>query len=78
MMRSREQDIRRITVIGALINIILTIFKIIAGILGQSAAIVADGIHSLSYSGTWKHCIMGSNHIHNLKRSTISCNSAHG
>ena len=56
MMRSREQDIRRITVIGALINIILTIFKIIAGILGQSAAMVADGIHSLSYSGTWKHC----------------------
>ena len=48
MMRSREQDIRRITVIGALINIILTIFKIIAGILGQSAAMVADGIHSLS------------------------------
>ena len=29
-------------------NIVLTTFKIIAGILGRSAAMVADGIHSLS------------------------------
>lgn len=29
-------------------NIILTVFKIIAGILGRSAAMVADGIHLLS------------------------------
>ena len=47
-MRSREQEIRRITLIGAIINLFLTIFKIIAGMLGRSAAMVADGIHSLS------------------------------
>lgn len=47
-MRSREQEIRRITLIGAIINLLLTIFKIIAGTLGRSAAMVADGIHSLS------------------------------
>lgn len=47
-MRNREQDIRQITLIGAIVNIILTIFKIIAGIIGRSAAMVADGIHSLS------------------------------
>ena len=47
-MHNREQEIRRVTVAGAIVNIILTIFKIIAGVLGRSAAMVADGIHSLS------------------------------
>lgn len=47
-MVGREKEIRRITVIGAVVNIILTVFKIIAGIFGRSAAMVADGIHSLS------------------------------
>ena len=36
------------TLYGAAINIILVIFKLIAGVLGQSAAMIADGIHSLS------------------------------
>jgi cation diffusion facilitator family transporter len=47
-MHNREQEIRRITVLGSMVNIILTVFKIIAGISGRSAAMVADGIHSLS------------------------------
>ena len=47
-MNDRGKEIRRITVVGAIVNIILTIFKIIAGVLGRSAAMVADGIHSLS------------------------------
>ena len=47
-MKDREKEIRKITVTGAVVNIILTAFKIIAGILGRSAAMVADGIHSLS------------------------------
>lgn len=47
-MNDRGKEIRRITVVGAIVNIILTIFKIIAGALGRSAAMVADGIHSLS------------------------------
>ena len=47
-MNDRGKEIRRITVVGAIVNIILTILKIIAGALGRSAAMVADGIHSLS------------------------------
>lgn len=47
-MHNRTQKIRRITIVGAILNIFLTMFKIIAGILGRSAAMVADGIHSLS------------------------------
>lgn len=38
----------RVTVIGMIVNIILTVIKIIAGIVGNSAALIADGVHSLS------------------------------
>ena len=44
----REKEIRRITLWGAVVNIVLTAGKIVAGIAGRSAAMVADGIHSLS------------------------------
>ena len=47
-MRSREKQIQNITLWGSLVNIVLTVFKIIAGIIGKSSAMVADGIHSLS------------------------------
>lgn len=45
---SRIKEIRNITLIGSVINFILTFGKIVAGIVGQSSAMVADGIHSLS------------------------------
>lgn len=48
MMESREKEIRNITVWGAIVNLVLTAGKIAAGIFGRSAAMVADGIHSLS------------------------------
>lgn len=38
----------RVTYVGALVNVFLTIIKVSIGILGQSAALIADGIHSLS------------------------------
>jgi len=38
----------KVTYIGLLVNIVLTAFKFIAGILGQSTAMVADSIHSIS------------------------------
>ena len=44
----REKEIRRITLWGAVVNIVLTAGKIVAGIFGRSAAMVADGIQSLS------------------------------
>jgi cation diffusion facilitator family transporter len=48
MDMEREKQIRNVTLWGAVVNVILTIAKVIAGILGHSAAMVADGIHSLS------------------------------
>jgi len=38
----------RVTYIGALVNIFLTLIKIGFGVVGQSASLIADGIHSLS------------------------------
>lgn len=47
-MKTREKKIREITTIGAIVNIILTVLKIFVGLIGRSAAMVADGVHSLS------------------------------
>jgi cation diffusion facilitator family transporter len=38
----------RVTYIAALINLFLSVIKVSFGILGQSTALIADGIHSLS------------------------------
>ncbi len=38
----------QVTYVGAVVNIFLTIIKIGVGVFGQSASLIADGIHSLS------------------------------
>ncbi|MBQ4502634.1 MAG: cation transporter [Alistipes sp.] len=45
---SRERGIYRVTIVGSIVNIVLVIFKFLAGILGHSAAMIADAVHSLS------------------------------
>lgn len=47
-MKTREKQITRVTLIGSIVNLLLTVIKIIAGIVGKSGAMIADGIHSLS------------------------------
>jgi len=44
----RERGIYRVTLAGSLCNFILLAFKFIAGIIGNSAAMIADAVHSLS------------------------------
>lgn len=44
----RERKIYRITLLGSAVNSVLIIFKLAAGILGRSSAMVADAVHSLS------------------------------
>lgn len=44
----RKKGIYRVTIIGSIVNFILVAFKFIAGILGHSAAMIADAVHSLS------------------------------
>lgn len=45
---NREMKILRVTMAGAVANCLLTIVKVAAGIVGNSAAMVADGVHSLT------------------------------
>ncbi len=44
----RHQAIVRTSLISALINLALSAFKILVGVIGHSQALVADGVHSLS------------------------------
>ncbi len=44
----RSKEAKKVTLIGFGANAILSIVKIIAGVVGHSAAMLADGIHSLS------------------------------
>lgn len=45
---SRESGIYRVTIVGSIVNFMLLVFKFVAGVLGHSAAMVADAVHSLS------------------------------
>ena len=47
-MQTRDQRIYRITLTGSIVNMVLLVLKFLAGILGHSAAMVADAVHSLS------------------------------
>lgn len=44
----REKRIFIVTLAGGVVNIVLLAFKFVAGILGHSAAMIADAVHSLS------------------------------
>ncbi|MBR5852467.1 MAG: cation transporter [Bacteroidaceae bacterium] len=45
---TREKGIYKVTIIGSIVNFLLLVFKFIAGVVGHSAAMVADAVHSLS------------------------------
>lgn len=47
-LTEREKAIYQVTWAGSFVNFLLVIFKFIAGILGHSAAMIADAVHSLS------------------------------
>lgn len=47
-MQTRDQRIYRVTLTGSIVNMVLLVIKFVAGILGNSAAMVADAVHSLS------------------------------
>ena len=45
---SREGNLTRVTLVGSIGNLVLLTFKFVAVIVGHSAAMVADAVHSLS------------------------------
>ena len=44
----RNKEIFKVTLVGGAVNVVLLVFKFVAGIMGHSAAMVADAVHSLS------------------------------
>ena len=44
----RDKKVYRVTLLGSVVNLLLLVFKFVAGVLGQSAAMIADAVHSLS------------------------------
>ena len=44
----RQRQIYKVTLVGGAVNVVLLVFKFVAGIVGHSAAMVADAVHSLS------------------------------
>lgn len=44
----RNKEIYQVTIIGGAVNMMLLLFKFVAGFVGHSAAMMADAIHSLS------------------------------
>lgn len=45
---TKEQEIRRLTLVGICVNILLTASKITGGLLGGSSALYTDGFHSMT------------------------------
>ncbi|UKK53838.1 cation diffusion facilitator family transporter [Prevotella sp. E2-28] len=45
---TREKEIYRVTLVGSIGNVLLVVFKFVAGILAGSSAMIADAVHSLS------------------------------
>lgn len=48
MLKERNKEIYKVTLVGGVVNVVLLFFKFVAGIVGHSAAMVADAVHSLS------------------------------
>ncbi len=44
----RKKASQKITIIGAIVDFLLAVFKVIVGVIGNSGALIADGIHSFS------------------------------
>ncbi len=46
--RQRYREVRKVTVIGSVVDFVLGVAKIVTGWFANSQALIADGIHSLS------------------------------
>lgn len=47
-MKERAKEAKKITFIGSIVNLILSAAKLAGGIVGNSAAMLADAVHSIS------------------------------
>lgn len=65
-----ERDAWRVTVVGLAVNVLLSIFKLVAGVVGASRAMVADAVHSISDLSTDVAVLVG---MHYWNRPADQC-----
>ena len=58
-MENKEKEIKKVTVVGIIVNIFLSISKLVIGYFGNSQALIADGVHSFSDLATDLSIIFG-------------------
>ena len=46
--QGRTKASQKVTIVGAIVDFLLAIFKVVVGVIGNSGALIADGIHSFS------------------------------
>ena len=63
-LKPRYREVRKVTLIGSLVDLLLGIAKILFGWLAHSQALVADGIHSLSDLATDVIVLYAAKHSH--------------
>jgi len=60
----RARITRRVTLVGAVFNLVLSIVKVIFGFVGHSHALIADGVHSFSDLLSDALVIIAAHHAH--------------
>ena len=58
-MENKEKEIKNVTVVGIIVNLFLSITKLVIGYLGNSQALIADGVHSFSDLATDLSIVFG-------------------
>jgi cation diffusion facilitator family transporter len=59
---SRVGETRRVTVLGLVANLLLSVLKVVGGVMSNSQALVADAVHSLSDSVTDLAVLIGASY----------------
>ena len=61
---ARYKDVRKVTLVGAFVDLVLGVVKIVIGLSAGSQALVADGVHSLSDLATDFLVLFAAKHSH--------------
>ncbi len=61
---ARYREVRKVTLVGAVVDLVLGIVKILVGVAASSQALIADGIHSLSDLATDFMVLFAAKHSH--------------
>ena len=61
---ARYKEIRKVTLIGSAVDLLLGVAKILGGTVAQSQALIADGVHSLSDLATDVIVLYAAKHSH--------------